>query len=105
MATLVRTWLGLAALGAGLIHLAVAAGAPPALLAAFAALGAAEVAWGAAALARWGVPVPRTALVAAMLPTLAWVGLLLAGAGGAHGAEHVAGAHPGDVALAASLPV
>src|SRR4051794_40410272 len=104
MATLVRTWLGLAALGAGLIHLAVAAGAPPALLATFAVLGAAEVAWGAAALARRTVPVPRTALAGAMLPTLTWVGLLLAGAGTAHGATNMAGAHPADT-LAASLPV
>src|SRR3954465_14034330 len=101
MATLVRTWLGLAALGAGLIHLAVAAGAPPALLpplppprAGGGGGGAAPAAArGAPARARWGAPLPRPALGAAMLPPLAWVGLLLAGAGGAHGAEHVAGAH------------
>src|SRR3954452_14232196 len=106
MATLVRTWLGLAALGAGLIHLAVAAGAPPALLAAFAVLGAAEVAWGATALARRTVPVPRSALAGAMVPTLVWVGLLFAGADSAHGAAHASGVHPvGTVALAATLPV
>jgi hypothetical protein len=106
MAVLVRTWLGFAALGAGLIHLAVAAGAPPLLLAAFAALGAAEVAWGVAALARSLVPLPRTALAVATLPTLLWVGLLLAGADGEHGAAHAAGVHPSGGPLAAAvLPV
>jgi hypothetical protein len=107
MATLVRTWLGLAAMGAGLIHLAVAAAAPPALLATFAGLGAAEVAWGIAALARWTVPLPRTALAGAMLPTLVWVGLLLAGAGSSHGDGHAAGLHPmaAGSTLGTDLPV
>lgn len=105
MAVLVRTWLGFAALGAGLIHLAVAAGAPPLLLAAFAALGAAEVAWGVAALARRTVPGPRTALAAATLPTLLWVGLLLADAGAVHGAAHAAGVHRSGGPEAAALPV
>ena len=103
MATLVRTWLGLAALGAGLIHLAVAAAAAPVLLVAFAALGAAEVAWGVAALAGWTVPLPRTALAVAMLPTIVWVGLLLAGTGSMH--EHVTGQHAATSVLGGGLPV
>jgi hypothetical protein len=90
MAVLVRTWLGLAALGAGLIHLAVAAGAPPVLLAAFAALGAAEVAWGVAAFARSTVPLPRLAVAGAVLPTIVWVGTLFAGAGSSHAGAHLA---------------
>ena len=106
MAVLIRTWLGFAALGAGLIHLAVAAGAPSLLLATFAVLGAAEVAWGVAALGRRTVPIPRTALAAATLPTLVWVGLLLAGSPGTHGAAHAAGAHAsGAMAAAAALPL
>src|SRR3954451_17594280 len=105
MATLVRTWLRLAGLGAGLIHLAAAAGTPPALLATFAVLGAAEGAWGATALARRTVPLPCTAVAAAILPPLVWVRLLLAGAGSAHGTEHASGANPGGMdALAESLP-
>jgi hypothetical protein len=105
MTTLVRTWLGLAALGAGLIHLAVAAGAPPGLLAAFAALGAVEAAWGVVALSRWTVPLPRASVAGAVLPTLLWVVLLLAGAevehGAAHGVAHAAAGMPG----ASVLPV
>jgi hypothetical protein len=65
MATLVRTWLGLAALGAGCVHLAVAAGSPLAALAGFSLLGAAELAWGVGALAREAVPLPRLALAGA----------------------------------------
>jgi hypothetical protein len=103
MSTLVRTWLGLAALGAGLIHLAVAAGAPPVLLAVFSALGALEVAWAVGALSRWTVPLPRAAVPAAVLPTLVWVVLLLAG--GAHGVSHAGGAHPAGAVLAGELPV
>jgi hypothetical protein len=107
MATLVRTWLGLAAMGAGLIHLAIAAGAQPVLLLALAALGAAELAWGITALARSTVPLPRMALAGAMLPTVLWVGLLLAGAGNAHEAAHVAGLHTASAApaLGTDLPV
>jgi hypothetical protein len=107
MATMVRTWLGLAALGAGLIHLAVAAGAPPVLLAVFAALGAAELAWGVAALARWTVPFPRISVAAITVPTLLWVVLLLVAAGDVHGAAHASGTHTAAMTgpLAAQLPV
>ena len=102
MAVMVRTWLGLAALGAGLIHLAVAAGAPPVLLATFAVLGAAEVAWGVSAFARSTVPLPRLALAGALVPTLVWVGTLLTGAGGAHagGSHSMTGTHAGPTAIA-----
>ena len=105
MRTLVRTWLGFAAIGAGLIHLAVAAGAPAALLATFAVLGAAEVAWGIAALARGTVPLPRMALAGALLPIVVWVGLLLASAGSEHGAGHDGGTQDMHDSLGSSLPV
>ena len=47
-----RAFLAVAALGAGLLHAALAPGAPPPLLAAFVALAAAELGWSVAALAR-----------------------------------------------------
>ncbi len=72
-----RTWVGFAAVGAGLVHLGVAAGAAPALLALLAAVGVAELAWGAAALARQRVPLPHAAFAVAVVAVAGWVGLLL----------------------------
>jgi hypothetical protein len=81
VATLIRTWLGLGALGAGLVHVAVAAGAPLAALVPLAVLGAAEVVWGVAALAGRHVPLPRIALGVAAVAVLAVVAVLVLGAG------------------------
>jgi hypothetical protein len=81
VATLIRTWLGLGALGAGLVHLAVAAGAPPAALVVLVALGTAEGAWGVVTLARDRVPVPRLALGAAALAVVGVVAVLVLSAG------------------------
>jgi hypothetical protein len=72
VAVLLRTWLGLLVIGAGLIDLAVAAGAPPLALVVFAVLGVAECAWGAIALARERIPAPRLGLAAALTPIVAW---------------------------------
>jgi hypothetical protein len=77
----VRAWLGFFALGAGLIHLALVIGSPlvvgiPLLLA-----GVAEFAWGVFAFTASAVPFPRAARIAAVVPILLWVALLvLAGA-------------------------
>ncbi|MGN6742323.1 MAG: hypothetical protein ACTHJL_03365 [Amnibacterium sp.] len=81
MATLIRTWLGLAALGAGLVHLAVAAGASPVQTALLVLVGGAEAVWGVTALAREQVPIPRDALGGAAVAVLAWVAVLVLGAG------------------------
>lgn len=73
-----RSWPGLVAIGAGLIHLGIAAGSPSLFVAASAA-GAAELVWGVAALARPQLPLPRAALVGAALLVGLWiVSLLLA---------------------------
>lgn len=74
-----RCFLGFAALGAGLIHLALAIGSSPWLAAGLVVAGAAEFLWGVLAVSRPGVPVPRVALVVALVPIAAWVVLLLAG--------------------------
>lgn len=94
---MIRTWLGLAALGAGLVHLAVAAGAAPLQAALLVLIGAAEVVWGVTALARETVPVPRVALAGAALTVVAWVAVLLLGAGSM---AHMAGM--GDTSTAGS---
>ena len=78
---MIRTWLGLGALGAGLVHLAVAAGAAPAALALLAVIGAAEVAWGVTALAREQVPVPRVALAGAAVTVVGVAAVLVLRAG------------------------
>ena len=74
-----RCLLGFAALGAGLIHLALAVGAPAWLAAALVAIGAVEFLWGVLAVSRPGVPVPRIAIAGAVVPLAAWVALLLTG--------------------------
>lgn len=77
-----RSALGFAALGAGLIHLALAVGAEPWLATALAVVGGAEFLWGVLAVSRPGVPIPRIGLVGALVPPALWVVLLLAAATG-----------------------
>ena len=60
-----RTWPGLAAIGAGLIHLGSAAGTVPAVLVPLAILGGTEVLWGVAALAGPVPPAARAASIGA----------------------------------------
>lgn len=68
-----RAWPPLAALGAGLIHLAVAASAPAVLAVLLAVIGIAEVVWGVAVL-RAGQPVlVRLALVVSSASSALWV--------------------------------
>ena len=58
-----RTWPGLAAIGAGLVHLGTAAGGPLPLLVPLVLMGAAELLWGVLALARPRPPAARPALL------------------------------------------
>ena len=80
MGQLARTWLGLCALGAGIVHLAVAAGSQPALLALFVLIGIAELGWGVAALARPALLRPGLAIAGALVPVAVWAAQLLGGA-------------------------
>lgn len=80
MSIITRAWLAFAAIGAGLIHVALTIGMPLTVAVPLAAIGAAEFAWGVIVFARTTVPVPRTALVVALLPIIAWVVLLIASA-------------------------
>lgn len=79
MLALTRFWIAFAALGAGLIHLAVAAGAPPVLLVVFLVLGAAELAWCVATMVKSRFPVRQAALVGSLLPLVAWASALVLG--------------------------
>jgi hypothetical protein len=77
----VTGWLGFCALGAGLIHLALVIGTPllfgmPLLL-----IGLAEIVWGVFALTAPALPVPRIARIAAVVPLLFWVVVLLVDSG------------------------
>ena len=76
---LTRAALGFAALGAGLIHLALAVGAAPVLATGLLVVGGAEFLWGVLSTARPEALVPRVAIAGALVPPAAWVVLLLAG--------------------------
>lgn len=76
MSTITRSWLAFAAIGAGLIHVALVIGSPLPLGIVLAVLGLTEFGWGVLTFARESVALPRVALVVALVPVLAW-GLLL----------------------------
>lgn len=75
-----RAFLAVAALGAGLLHAALAPSAPPALLAAFLLLALLELGWAAATLARDRPPAFRLVPALALLPVGMWAALAVAGA-------------------------
>jgi hypothetical protein len=72
-----RLICGIAAIGAGLIHLATAIGSPPAIAAVVAMVGVAEFGWGVVAVVARGIPLPTAARVGAVVPIVLWVLVLL----------------------------
>jgi hypothetical protein len=68
---------GLAAIGAGLVHLATAIGSPPAVAVVVAVIGIAEFGWGVVAVAARGIPAPTAARIGAVLPIVLWVLVLV----------------------------
>jgi hypothetical protein len=68
-----RSWLAFAAVGAGLVHLALVIGSAPASAAVFAVIGVLEFAWGLFTVATGRVAAPRAALVGALVPAAFWV--------------------------------
>jgi hypothetical protein len=89
MSAVVRGWLGFIALGAGLIHLALVIGSPAAVGIPLIVIGAAEFAWGVFAFTRPSLPLPRIARVAALVPILGWVAVLVVPGAGAIGGIRV----------------
>jgi len=75
-----RAFLAVAALGAGLLHAALAPSAPPALLAAFLLIALAELVWAASTLARDYPLAFRLIPALALLPVGMWAALAVAGA-------------------------
>ncbi|WP_348789521.1 hypothetical protein [Leifsonia sp. NPDC080035] len=75
-----RAFLAVAALGAGLLHAALAPGAPLPLLVAFVAVAAAELGWAAAALARDRPPLFAAVPALALVPLGIWAALATTGA-------------------------
>ena len=110
----VRTWPGLAAIGAGLIHLGSAAGTTPPVLVPLVLIGVAELLWGVLALSRPVPPAPKGAAVAiGGVVLLTVVALLLPPSAARHGTEVAlgvpatafGGAGALDVVVAAVLTV
>ena len=81
MSSIVRGWLAFAAVGTGIIHLALVIGAPLPLAIAFGALGFTEFAWGVLAFVREPFA-PKAAIAVAIAPIVVWGGLLTVAAGG-----------------------
>lgn len=77
MSIITRTWLAFAAIGAGLIHVALSVGMPWAVAVPLAVIGAAEFGWGVIVFARPTVVMPRIALVGALVPIVLWAVLLV----------------------------
>jgi hypothetical protein len=76
--TVVRTWLGFAALGAGLIHLALFIGADLPVAVGLGLVGAFEIGWGIFAFTSEGIPRARSARAGALVPVALWAfGLVL----------------------------
>ncbi len=72
MRHITHAWAALAALGAGLVHLAVAASAPTLLLIAFLLVGIGEVVWAVLTLARSRYVIPRLYPLLALIPLAVW---------------------------------
>ncbi|MBB5643128.1 hypothetical protein [Cryobacterium roopkundense] len=81
MAPAIRLWLAFSALGAGLIHLAVGAGAPFPLSVLLVGFGIAEIGWGVAALSTGRLVVQRVALGATLVPVAVWAATATLGSG------------------------
>ncbi|MGX5681684.1 hypothetical protein [Schumannella luteola] len=73
MSSLSRVWMSFAAIGAGLIHVALVVGAPAWAAVLTGMLGLAEFVWGAITFSRDTPPLPRVAVVVALAPGLLWV--------------------------------
>ena len=72
MPQITRTWLGFAAIGAGLVHLALVVGSPLPVAILLAGLGIAEFGWGIATFATDTLVAPKLARIVAIAPLLAW---------------------------------
>jgi hypothetical protein len=81
MDAVTRTWLGFTALGAGLVHLALAVGSPVPVAVGLVVVGAAEFGWGVFAFTSERLPWPWMARAGALVPVTVWALALVMGLG------------------------
>ena len=81
MTAIIRLWLAFAALGAGMIHIAVGASAPFPLAMLLVGFGVAELAWGVAVLVRGRLLLVQAVLGAALIPVFIWGATATLGSG------------------------
>lgn len=81
MTVIFRLWLAFAALGAGMIHIAVGASAPFPLAMLLVGFGVAELAWGVAVLVRGRLLLVQAVLGAALIPVFIWGATATLGSG------------------------
>lgn len=79
MSAITRSWIAFAAVGAGLIHLALAVDAPPLGAVLLAGIGITEFAWGVLVMFDERFLAPRVAVIAALAPVALWVVALVVG--------------------------
>jgi len=72
MSVITRSWLSFAAIGAGVIHLALVISSPLALGIPLAVFGLAELAWGVLVLVKDRLVTPRLAQAGAIAPLVLW---------------------------------
>ncbi|MCU1534365.1 MAG: putative rane protein [Glaciihabitans sp.] len=77
MSSITRTWLAFAAVGAGMIHLALVISSPLPVGVAEALIGLIELTWGVLAFSRERIEYPRAVLFGSVVPAILW-GLLAA---------------------------
>jgi hypothetical protein len=85
MPAVVRCWLAFAALGAGLIHLALVLRAPAPIAVALVGLAVAELVWAIAALRGDDAPVPRLAMLVGSASAAGWAMLIVVDASAVSG--------------------
>ncbi len=81
MTAIIRLWLAFAALGAGMIHIAVGASAPFPLALLLVGFGVAELGWGVAVLVRGRLLLMQAVLGAALIPVFIWGATATLGSG------------------------
>lgn len=77
MGPVARSWVAFAAVGAGLVHLALAVSAPPVVGILFAAVGVAEFGWGVLVVFDGRFLAPRIAVIAVLAPIALWIAALV----------------------------
>ena len=77
MSQITRTWLAFAAVGTGLIHLALVVSSPLPVGIVLTLVGLTELVWGVAAMAGTRLLAPRIALAGAVVPIVLWSIVLL----------------------------